>query len=104
MSRKYRSLYDVQEIVFDLLSNNPKTRSSDRLLYLEVLKQVGIDPRIVSVSAVMLDDDVPIYPSISRARRKLQAKHPEFKADANVEAARELEEERFKNYATDRMD
>lgn len=86
----------------EILESMPHTRNSDHLLYEEYCKRV--EPSILSVSfknVLHLIDHLGIsnIESVGRCRRKLQAKYPHLRANANVEAGRMLNEERFREYA-----
>lgn len=62
---------DLKGIVRDILMAIPETRDSDEVLYMEVLKQKGHEinkETFTNYKAYKL----PSFPSISRARRKVQ--------------------------------
>lgn len=83
-----------------ILENDPRTRNSDDVLYAKIVKDLGYtDFPVYAFLEYRASFDIPSYESVSRCRRKLQELYPELAADPNVEAARELEEERFREYA-----
>lgn len=97
-----RDMRKIQEIVEQCLRNCKETRSSDRYLYYVVLND--LDPSLLSHSVrTFLKDGIelgyPKFDSISRIRRKLQAKYPELRAVDVVEDMRAQRKEDFEKYA-----
>lgn len=99
-------LKTTMSIVQDTLETMPSTRNSDRQLYYFVCDAIGrkkgISIRNMNTSKFLLYGKTfgfPTFETVRRARQKLQAENPELRADADVEAARELNEEAFKEYA-----
>jgi hypothetical protein len=97
---------NLQPIVFRHLEANAETRNSDTILYLEVLRELcakkGIDVDTMTVPTLLNNLrtlHLPTSESVGRARRKLQNKFPELRADDDVEAFRELNEEDMRRYA-----
>lgn len=91
----------VQDIVQHILETEPDTRNSDDLLVAKVCGQINKDCLMLPFSVVMTNRKqlgLPSLKSIDRSRRKLQRAYPELKANDTVEAYRELEEEKYKNY------
>lgn len=82
-----------------ILNDFPETRNSDRLLYIYWLQLHRPGYANVSFQTVMSDITLPSFESLGRARRKVQQNNPELRARANVEAARELEEQEYREYA-----
>jgi hypothetical protein len=100
--RIMRDLRRIQEIVEQCLRNCKETRSSDRYLYYIVLNE--LDPSLLghSVRTFLIDDielGYPKFDSISRIRRKLQAKYPELRAVEVVEDMRNKRKDEFEKYA-----
>lgn len=62
---------DLKGIVRDILMAIPDTRDSDEVLYMEVLKQKGYEINEETFINYKYYD-LPTFPSISRARRKVQ--------------------------------
>lgn len=89
----------LQKDVAEILTSKPETRNSDTKLYLEILKK--INPTFVNqpFCEVFGNKNLPKYDSVSRARRKLQELYPCLRADSNVEAAREVAELEYIEYA-----
>jgi hypothetical protein len=97
---------NLQPIVKKHLEESVEARNSDNVLYLRVLRELcrekGLD--IDNMSVPTLFNNIPALhlptcESVGRARRKLQNKFPELRADADVEAFRELNEEDMRRYA-----
>ena len=100
------NLKKTSDLVHELLINEPACRNSDNILYWRVLQTLGsrkgIDVEKMSVPALlfhMKDYGIPPIESVGRARRKIQEQNPEFRADDNVQAYREVLEEEYKRYA-----
>lgn len=97
-----RDMRRIQEIVELCLRENEATRSSDRYLYYVVLNE--LDPSLLghSVRTFLIDGielGYPKFDSISRIRRKLQAKYPELRAVDVVEDMRNKRKDEFEKYA-----
>lgn len=97
---------NLQPIVKKHLEESVEARNSDNVLYLRVLRELcrekGLDVDNMSVPTLFNNIPalhLPTCESVGRARRKLQNKFPELRADADVEAFRELNEEDMRRYA-----
>ena len=62
---------DLKGLVRDILMAIPETRDSDEVLYMEVLKQKGYEINKETFINYKYYD-LPTFPSIARARRKVQ--------------------------------
>lgn len=62
---------DLKGIVRDILMAIPDTRDSDEVLYMEVLKRKGHEINKETFTNYK-KYDLPTFPSIARARRKVQ--------------------------------
>lgn len=95
-------LESIAALVKTILENHPETRNSDDLLYLKVCQHfnpsIGMFP-FGTVFANLKTYDLPNIKSVERARRKIQAKHPELASDKKVKAARTEEEIKYKAFA-----
>lgn len=101
-----REMNQLKVRVNSILLVDEKTRNNDDRLYLAVCKQIayeiGIDLDKMSTTTFLLQRKnmgFPSYESVGRARRKEQELHAELRADANVQAMRELREEEFRKWA-----
>lgn len=83
-----------------LLATIPETRSSDKRLFCEYLKNEGVDINAPFVEVML--SKIPSYESVTRTRRRLQEHHPEYAATAEVEQFREDNEGQFYIFATDK--
>lgn len=93
MSAKLKKMYDK---VADMLSMSEESRDSDRVLYHHLCYKANKDA-LMSITAeeFILHPDkygFPNYDSVTRARRKVQQEHPEFRSCVVVT------EGRFKNW------
>ena len=99
---KEKELNRTNDIVKQLLINDPKTRNSDNHLYCCVVKTICPDALYKPFWEVMEHKDqfgIPCFETVRRARQKIQAEHSELKASVVVESLRSINEEIFKEYA-----
>jgi hypothetical protein len=99
-------LKSTTDMVRVIMLADPKTRSNDCLLYIRLIDQLGRKHQIDYLHMPMIlfyeqlpSLDVPTIETVGRCRRKLQEKHPELKANAEVTAFRAEREEQFRAYA-----
>lgn len=97
-----RDMRRIHEIVEHCLRECEGTRSSDRYLYYQVIRI--LNPSLLNHSVrTFLKDGIelgyPKFDSISRIRRKLQAKYPELRAVEVVEDMRNKRKDEFEKYA-----
>ena len=95
-------LKKLSEIIKTLLLKSENCRSSDDFLYCEVIK--NIYPNILNLTAEQFfykrkNYKIPSFESVSRCRRKLQEEHPELRLPKKVQEARQIQEEKFYNFA-----
>lgn len=89
----------LEPMVLKALTENPKTRGDNFILYIEVLENF-IDTN-TSLAFAFLNHKqlgLPSLESITRCRRKLQERDPSLK-DEFVSEMREEQEEEYKDYA-----
>ena len=97
-----RDMRRIQEIVEHCLRECEGTRSSDRYLYHQVISILKPSLLNQSVRTFLIDGielGYPKFDSISRIRRKLQAKYPELRAVDVVEDMRNKRKDEFEKYA-----
>lgn len=82
-------LGDIKNIVVDCLTNKPKTRNSDRLLYNEVCTELGFDTHSMTAWEMLHNPDMPSTESVRRARQKAQVEFPELRATEQVQKKRD---------------
>ena len=94
----------LRNIVKDTLTNIERTRNDDYILTYFVIKKY-LDERNMKIEyfyQIMMFHKtygLPSIESITRARRLLQRKYPELRADREVEKIRAKEEERYRELA-----
>lgn len=83
-----------------ILTTDEKTRGDDMTLYLAYLCEhdVGI-LKVFSDKAYRVAHGISSFESVSRCRRRLQAKYPELKPEKEVIKIRKAKEEEFLEYA-----
>lgn len=94
----------LKNIVKDTLTNIEKTRNDDYMLTYFVIKKYLDDKNIkieyfYQIMMFHKTYGLPSIESITRARRLLQRKYPELRADREVEKIRAKEEERYRELA-----
>lgn len=101
-----KELQTISELVEDILKRCPEARNSDNALYLQVLKekglQKGIDLENMSVLSFFMkikELGVPSIESVGRCRRKIVEAHPELAGNDIVEGYRVTNERTFREYA-----
>ena len=95
------TIKNTAKIVKKILQEQPETRGNDYLLWLEVIKGEG------NYSQMTVSDflewakvmKIPCFETVSRARRKLQAKYPELRATKPVQEARAEKEVEYIEFA-----
>lgn len=99
-------LLNVQEKVKGLLTRYPETRDNDMLLYVKFAElidseyhQNALHRPFEDVVLNLKEYNLPSFGSVGRARRKLQEKYPELRADDKVEYFRSEEEQKYREYA-----
>ena len=102
------NLLKTSGLVKSILESKPEARDDDYLLWLLVLQEVcAIERREdftkhMNVESFLVGtkfSDDPSYETVSRARRKLQARHPHLRASEETRVAREEYEEHYRKYA-----
>lgn len=97
---KRKELTEVKSVVEYCLRFIPATRNSDWRMMYEVYrilgKKIGIDVDTMSMKEFFLEHDgLPSTESIRRTRQKLQAENEEYKANIDVKAFRDKNEDVF---------
>jgi hypothetical protein len=99
-------LKDLSKKVQAVLEKDEASRNSDNVLLLHLLREIGkeqgVDVDTMSLPMYLLhgrDMNLPTLESVGRARRKVQAAHPELRGDDDVEACREELEEAYRRFA-----
>lgn len=92
----------VEPIVKKILEEKPYTREDDFVLVYEVYKEFLPNIDDLDFKDVMLNHKeykLPYFESVRRTRPKLQNKYPQLLPSKEVQEARALEEEDYRNYA-----
>ena len=94
----------LKNIVKDTLTNIEKTRNDDYMLTYFVIKKYLDDKNIkieyfYQIMMFHKTYGLPSIESITRARRLLQRKYQELRADREIEKIRAKEEERYRELA-----
>lgn len=92
----------IEPVVKDILEMNPEARKDDFVLVAEVYYRLNQEVGKLSFNLVMLGHKelkLPPVETITRARRKLQAKYEYLRADKGIEKLRNNEETEFRRYA-----
>lgn len=85
-------LKKIKKFVLAELKQNPVSRKSDHILFLEVCRRMGIDV-YQSMDFLLITHAVPSFCSVRRCRQKLQRQFPELKDEITTERRAELETE-----------
>lgn len=92
----------VEQLVQYSLMNSIKARDDDFLLVCMVYCDLNETTRYKNFEYVMMNHKflgLPSFESITRARRKLQSRHPELRSSKRQKQIRITREEAFRNYA-----
>ena len=89
------TLTKVKDMVLFELENRPETRSSDRLLIYYVYRDYYGIGNFHSFKDVMERQDLPSFETIRRCRAKAQEIRPDLKANDDVIAFREDNEQAY---------
>ena len=97
------NLRTLTELVRIVLEQQPETRSSDNLLYIEVLrrctKQQVLDMPVWMFYQNQREWQLPSIETVGRCRRKAQQENPHLKATAEVQDFRYDKETEFMRFA-----
>ena len=92
----------IEPIVKDVLEMDPNARKDDFYLVAEVYNRLNKNISGLSFNIVMLGHKelkLPPVETITRCRRKLQAKYEYLRAEEKIEELRTNEEAEFRRYA-----
>ena len=102
------NLISVASMVKEILEEQPETRNDDDLLWVKVIERTAANRGTPDFSKTTVFVDFldmvkcgvfPHFKSVSRARRKVQEKHPELRASKEVRAARSDLEKQHREFA-----
>lgn len=83
-------LKKIKKLVMAELKQNPVSRTSDQILFLNVCDRMGVDT-FQSLDYLILTHQMPSFESCRRARQKIQREHPELKDELTADRRAELE-------------
>lgn len=94
-------LETLQAKIQKILTDNPDTRGNDKLLYFRLAQELSPNTLNMAFGSFLMDRhvNVPSFESVSRARRKIQSKFPELRADKRVTELRAEKEREYREYA-----
>lgn len=95
-------LRNTTKMVKYVLEKDPRTRNSDNLLWLEVIKLVNqgvLRKPMAEVLQNLTEYNLPSIETVGRCRRKIQAEHPELRAKQDVQECRTEREVVFKEWS-----
>lgn len=100
-------LKNIENLVFSILQDIKLARGDDYLLYYLVVKEYfNVNPSLGNIDEIPFAEimcshyrfGIPAYETVTRARRKIQADHPELKTEETARR-RSKEEQKFRAYA-----
>ena len=97
-----RNLKTVEKKVRAILEKNEDARNDDMVLYLALCNVCLKDAGAIPLAEIMTQYKylgLPSFESVSRTRRKLQAKHPELSGNARMQRLRATGEKAYRKYA-----
>ena len=95
-------LRNTTKMIKYVLEKEPRTRNSDNLLWLEVIKLVNqgvLRKPMAEVLQNLNEYGLPSIETVGRCRRKIQAEHPELRAKQAVQECRADREKEFREWA-----
>lgn len=95
-------LRNTTKMVKYVLEKEPRTRNSDNLLWLEVIKLVNqgvLRKPMAEVLQNLNEYNLPSIKTVGRCRRKIQAECPELRANKSVQCCRDDREEEFREWS-----
>ena len=97
------NLRNLTELVRTIMEQQPETRSSDNLLYIEVLKRCSnqnvLNMPVWAFFQNSREWQLPSIETVGRCRRKAQQENPHLKAKPEVEGFRYDRETEFIEFA-----
>lgn len=101
-----KDIHKIEHMVQEILEQDINARNSDDYLYYSVCQRVNaalLEHRLGDVLLGFNGLNLPRYASVSRARRKIQAKFPNLKATEEVKEMRLEREIIFEDYAKEKF-
>lgn len=107
------NIINTAKLVKSILAKYPETRDSDNLLYLRAIEVVARQNKSFGELQKMTVPhflrnmqrlNLPHYDTVSRARRKIQANHPELRGTAEAGKRRSRLENEYRQFARLKQD
>ena len=86
---------DIKATVFNILTQVPATRDSDKRLYVEVIRHKCPNLLEWKLESAFLYGKLPNYESVRRCRQKCQEEHPNLRPSKTVQEYREDQERQY---------
>ena len=102
MEVKMRNLKTIEKKVRAVLEKNEDARNDDMVLYLALCNACLKDAGAMPLAEIMTQHKylgLPSFESVSRTRRKLQARYPELVGSRPVQKMRATGEKAYRRYA-----
>ena len=102
MEVKMRNLKTIEKKVRAVLEKNEDARNDDMVLYLVLCNACLKDAGAMPLAEIMTQHKylgLPSFESVSRTRRKLQARYPELAGSRPVQKMRATGEKAYRRYA-----
>ena len=97
-----RNLKTIEKKVKAILEKNGDARNDDMVLYLALCNVCLKDAGAMPLAEIMTQHKylgLPSFESVSRTRRRLQARHPELLGSLPVQAKRMAGEKAYRRYS-----
>ena len=97
-----RNLKTIENKVKTILKKNEDARNDDMVLYLALCNLCLKDAGAIPLAEIMTQHrslGLPSFESVSRTRRKLQARYPELAGSRPVQKIRATGEKAYRRYA-----
>lgn len=101
MMKMKNKLNDLSVLVEKALRDYPQTRDSDTKLIYCVMRMCGVsrDESFTSVMLKLLNNELPAFASITRAKRKVVELNPELNCSEKVREFRQEQQEAYKDFS-----
>lgn len=99
---KEEEIKTTEKLVKSILIKSVPARNSDIYLYYKVVEKLnkGVSQKPFAEVIFNLEElGLPLYDTVTRARRKIQMQNPELKGDERVARKRAENEEVYRDYA-----
>ncbi len=79
-------IFNLENMIIDILGRNRVARKDDHMLYIEVCSDINPNclDNFMEAFKYRKEFGLPSFESVSRARRKVQEKYPEFLEEKKI--------------------